>query len=299
MESLPEALTQYERDLIFDGLDLNFNLIISKLLLQVSTLKKAGNSFLLAIVIVLWCKNGDNFFTIFFVLQAVSPWWTASQLVMSISSSLNMLIVDITIVWCCWVLWGHQWPIALVPGLCAIAGMIAKSMQIYSVLINMTNDIGNTGCFATQINWALIYLSLMLVMTLLCTLLIVYHIAHLASGVSSYEKIVDIVIESLAMYTLTLIVYPALVAKNLESSYYANMIMAYIKVISPMLLIGCVAGGSSSSSSIQVIINSTRDCSSILSRFMASKEETVIVHQDNESSITSSEYYRKAGMENV
>ncbi len=103
-------------------------------------------------------------------------------------------------------------------------------MQIRSVFINTTRDIGDTGGFAADINWALIYISLTLVTTLLCTLLIVYRIVRLASGVSSYGNVVEIVIESSAMYSLTLIVYLALVARNLESSYYADMIMAYIKV---------------------------------------------------------------------
>ncbi len=108
-------------------------------------------------------------------------------------------------------------------------------MQIRSTFINTTSDIGSTGGFAAQIDWALIYLSLTLATTLLCTLLIVYRILRLASGVSSYGKIVEIVIESSAMYSLTLIVYLALVARNLEAAYYADMIMAYIKVRLPCM----------------------------------------------------------------
>ncbi len=106
---------------------------------------------------------------------------------------------------------------------------VAKSLQIRSIFID-TSDIGNSGVFAADIDWALIYLSLTLTTTLLCTLLIVYRIVRLASGVSSYGKIVEIVIESSAMYSLTLIVYLALVAKNLESSFYADIITAYVKV---------------------------------------------------------------------
>ncbi|KAK0485478.1 hypothetical protein EDD18DRAFT_1111429 [Armillaria luteobubalina] len=149
---------------------------------------------------------------------------------MGISGSLKTFIVNITIIWCCWVFYEHRWLVVLIPGLCAIDGMITKSMQICSVFINTTSDIGNMGGFAAQIHWALIYLSLTLATTVLCTLLIVYRIVCLASGVSSYRKIVKIVIESSAMYPLTLIVYLALVARNLESSYYADTIMAYIKV---------------------------------------------------------------------
>ncbi len=82
----------------------------------VSTPKKSGNAFLLTVVVTLYVlttvtfgvdwayqrrafiQNGDNFFTVFFALQAVSPWWKASQLVIGISSGLSTFIVDITIV---------------------------------------------------------------------------------------------------------------------------------------------------------------------------------------------------------
>ncbi len=82
----------------------------------VSTPKKSGNAFLLTVVVTLYVlttvtfgvdwayqrhafiRNGDNFFTVFVALQAVSPWWKASQLVIGISSGLSTFIVDITIV---------------------------------------------------------------------------------------------------------------------------------------------------------------------------------------------------------
>ncbi|SJL17095.1 uncharacterized protein ARMOST_20637 [Armillaria ostoyae] len=333
MESPLADLSQYERDLIFDSLDLNFNRTILESLLQglytlivaitlwttVSTPKKSGNSFLRAVVITLYVlttvafgvdwayqrrafiRNGDNFFTVFVALQAVSPWWKASQLVIGISSGLSTFIVDITIIWRCWVFWGRRWLIVLIPGLCAIVGAIAKSMQIRSSFIDTTSDIGDTGGFAAFIDWPLIYLSLTLATTLLCTLLIVYRIVRLASGVSSYRKIIEIVIESSAMYSLTLIVEVALVARNLESAYYADMIMAYIKVIAPTLLIERVAAGSNSNPGGQVIVNSTRDRSSIMSRLMLRnlKRETVVTRRDVEDSMTSVDSFDKSGMESV
>ncbi|KAK0244799.1 hypothetical protein EDD85DRAFT_1018384 [Armillaria nabsnona] len=331
MESPPDDLTQYERDVIFESLDSNFNRTILESLLQglytlivavtlwttLSAPKKSSNAFLLTVVIALYVlttvafgvdwayqrrafiENGVNFFTVFSALQAISPWWRASQLLIGISGGLNTFIVDITIIWRCWVLWGRRWLIILIPGLCAIAGTISKSMQIRSTFINTTRDIGNTGGFAADINWTLIYISLTLATTLLCTLLIVYRIFRLASGVSSYGKVVEIVIESSAMYSLTLIVYLALVARNLESSYYADMIMAYIKVIAPTLLIGRVAASSNSNSTSQVIVNSTRDRSSVLSRFMARKQETDIVCRDVEDSTSSLGYCEKSGIESV
>ncbi|KAK0244795.1 hypothetical protein EDD85DRAFT_946094 [Armillaria nabsnona] len=321
MESPPADLPQDDRDLIFETLDMDFNRTILQSLLQAITLwtifstpKKSGNSFLLTVVITLYIlttvdfgvswayglrafiQNGDNFFTVFIALQAVGPWLKAYQLVSSISGGISTFIVDITVIWRCWVLWGRRWLIVLIPGLCAIAGIIAKSMQIRGTFI----DTGNNGGSAAFIDWTLIYLSLTLATTLLCTLLIVYCIVRLASGVSSYGKIVEIVVESSAMYSLTLIVYLALVTRNLDSSmYYTDTITAYIKVIAPTLLIGRVAAGSNSNPGSQAIVNSTRDRSSVLSRFIVRKWETVVVCRDAEDSMTSMGSYGKHGREIV
>ncbi|KAK0432303.1 hypothetical protein EV421DRAFT_2040738 [Armillaria borealis] len=329
MDSPPADLPQYERDLIFESLNLNFNSTILGSLLQglytlivaitlwISSSKKSGNAFLITVIITLYVlttvafgfewayqrrafiQNGDNFLTVFFAIQAISPWWRASQLVGGISGGMSTFIVDITIIWRCWVFWGRQWLIVLIPGLCAIAGAIVKSLQIRSAFVNATSDIGSTGAFAADIDWALIYLSLTLVTTLLCTLLIVYRIVRLASGVSSYGRIIEIVIESSAMYSLTLIVYLALVARNLESAYYVDIIVAYIKVIAPTLLIGRVAAGSNSNTSSQAIVNSTWDRSSVLSRFIVRKRETVVVCQDAEDPMIPMGSYGKHGREKV
>ncbi|KAK0244790.1 hypothetical protein EDD85DRAFT_932795 [Armillaria nabsnona] len=211
---------------------------------------------------------------------------------------MSTFIVDVTIIWRCWVLWGRRRRIIFIPGLCAIVGTISKSTQIRNIFIN-TSDIGNSGVFAADIDCALIYLSLTLTTNLLCTLLIVHRIVRLASGVSSYGKIVEIVIESSAMYSLTLIVYLALVARNLESSFYADIITAYVKVIAPTLLVGRVTASSNSNSGSQVIIHSTRDPSSTLSRFIVSKRESGLVCQDGEDSMPSLRSCGKPAMESA
>ncbi|KAK0472646.1 hypothetical protein IW261DRAFT_1661314 [Armillaria novae-zelandiae] len=320
MASPPNDLSQYEKNLILDILDLSLNHTILQSLLQglytlivaitlwtiFSSPKKSGNAFLLTVIIILYVlttiafgfgwayeqraliQNGDNFFTVFSALQDISPWWRASQLVIGISGGISTFIVDLTIIWRCWALWGRRWRIIFMPGLCAIAGIVAKSLQILSIFFNTTSNIGNSGGFAADIDWALIYLSLTLATTLLCTLLIVYRIVRLASGVSSYRKIVEMVIESSAMYSLTLIVYLALVARNLESAYYVDIITAYVKVIAPTLLVGRVAASGNSNSGSQVIIHSTRDRSPTQSRYIVSRRESVLFYRDAEDSMTPS-----------
>ncbi len=107
---------------------------------------------------------------------------------------------------------------------------VMKAMQMFSDIHNLSDDISKIGQFATEIDWSLIYILLTLATTLMCTLLIVYRIFRHAPGMSASRKIIEMLIESSAMYSISLIVYLALVSQNSESSYYADIIAAYVRV---------------------------------------------------------------------
>ncbi|KAK0437085.1 uncharacterized protein EV420DRAFT_1670229, partial [Desarmillaria tabescens] len=179
MEYPPADLSQDDRNVIFESLDLNFNREILESLLQAITLwntRFRRDSILLTTITfgVDWVyqrrafiQNGDNFYSVFVALQAIGPWWRMYQLVDGISGGITTLIVDITIIWCCWMFWGRLWCIIVIPAICTLAGIVTKSMQIRSVFINITSEIDETGGFAAEINWSLFYLSLTLTTTLL------------------------------------------------------------------------------------------------------------------------------------
>ncbi len=103
-----------------------------------------------------------------------------------------------------------------------------KAMQIFSAFQNSTNDI--SAQFAVHVDWSLIYAVLMLATTVMCTLLIVYRIVRHAPGMSASRKIIEMLVESSALYSISLIVYLALVSQNSESLNYADTIAAYVKV---------------------------------------------------------------------
>lgn len=103
-------------------------------------------------------------------------------------------------------------------------------MQMFSDIRTLTNNISKNAQFAADIDWSLIYIVLILATTLLCTFLIIYRIVRHAPEISASRKIVEILIESSAMYSLSLIIYVALVSKNLEAGYYADTIAAYVRV---------------------------------------------------------------------
>ncbi len=132
-----------------------------------------------------------------------------------------------------------------------------KIMQILSAVRNFNHDLNGNALFEANIDWSLIYAFLTLATTLTCALLIIYRIVRHAPGMSASRKIVEMLIESSAMYSISLIIYLALVSKNSEVSYYADNITSYVRVslhrfaaiqesdifkaIAPTLLVGRVS----------------------------------------------------------
>ncbi|KAK0244839.1 hypothetical protein EDD85DRAFT_979891 [Armillaria nabsnona] len=213
-----------------------------------SSPKRLHNAFLHTIIIMLYFFStiaflmawvfgyrafityGDNYYTVFSALMDEGPWWRAYFLVDAITGGSSRLLADVTIIWRCWVLWDRQWRIVFLPIICAIAGTVMKVMQIFSAFHNVTYDISKTGVFAVQIDWSLIYILLTLTATVLCTVLIVYRIVHFTHRLLLFRSIISALIESSAIYTLALILYLALVARNMTAAYYTDTFAAYVRV---------------------------------------------------------------------
>ncbi|KAG7439903.1 uncharacterized protein BT62DRAFT_924418 [Guyanagaster necrorhizus] len=203
----------------------------------------SGRKFLLIIIVLLYilATIGFGFDWAFLRPAELSgPWWIAYQLVDGITGGFSTFLVDITIVWRCWVIWDRQWRIVIFPTVCAVAGSVAKVIQLYSILLDTTEDITDTGGVVSQIDFTVMYISLTLATTLMCTALIVYRILRV-SGVHVYFDILEVLVESSAIYSLSLVVYLALVIRDSDDCFYADIIVAYIKGIAPTLLVARVA----------------------------------------------------------
>ncbi|KAK0244834.1 hypothetical protein EDD85DRAFT_785200 [Armillaria nabsnona] len=118
-----------------------------------------------------------------------SSWWTTTYFIEEIISGISTVLVDIVIV-------------------------VMKAIHIFHGFNKSTSDVSRTAHFATYINWFLIYALLTLTTK---------------GRAPESRKFVAILIESLAMYSLSLAIYPTLASKNSESSYY---------VVAPTLLVG-------------------------------------------------------------
>ncbi len=110
-----------------------------------------------------------------------------------------------------------------------LSAPVMKAMQLYSDIHTIRNT-GKSVPFATEIDWPLIYIVLSLTTTLICTLLILYRIVHFARRLLPFRRIISALIESAIIYTLSLIVYLALVGRNMMAANYADIVAAYIRV---------------------------------------------------------------------
>ncbi|PBK96097.1 hypothetical protein ARMGADRAFT_1077607 [Armillaria gallica] len=150
----PPALSQDDRRIIFNTLDVSLNRMILKSLLHglytgivavtvwtiFTSTKRLHGTFLRTIIIMLYVlatisfvidwvferrvfiTYGDIYYSMFSALTDNEPWLArAWYLIGSITGGISTLLVDAIIIWRCWVLWDCQWRIVSLPIICAIA----------------------------------------------------------------------------------------------------------------------------------------------------------------------------------
>ncbi|KAK0479611.1 hypothetical protein IW261DRAFT_1478338 [Armillaria novae-zelandiae] len=156
-----------------------------------------------------------------------------------IMAALSTLLVDSIMIWRCWLVWGQRWQIVLLPSLCLAAGIVCKiviTKQRYLYYADVSVLLS-------------VYAGLVLATTLLCALLVIYRILTVARGTDgggngprTYRHVIEVFIESSALYAVSLIVYVACIACNVGLTY-VDAIAGFTRGIAPTLLLGRVAAG--------------------------------------------------------
>ncbi|KAK0454217.1 uncharacterized protein EV420DRAFT_1749525 [Desarmillaria tabescens] len=151
-------------------------------------------------------------------------------------------------IWRCWTVWGRRWLLILPPILSLIAAVgmntqlsaVFKSIATYQLYV-FPDDYPH---FFTP------YSSCVLATTLWCTLLIIYQIVTVAlaageagGGLRAYRHVLEVLIESSALYSIALILCTAFFARNTISIMYLDALAAIARGIAPTLLVGRVAAG--------------------------------------------------------
>ncbi|KAF8146735.1 hypothetical protein K438DRAFT_2028032 [Mycena galopus ATCC 62051] len=173
-----------------------------------------------------------------------------------VASALSFTFADMIMIWRCWIVWGRSWPVIVVPILGAIAGTVCAGLgitgQISASLI--TNPTQSQG-LAPLVRFSTPFLGMSLAVTLYTTGLIAWRILRVQryaakNGIersggagSDLSAVLEIMVESSALYAASLFVFIVLLAMKSEKQVYIQNIHSQIAGIAPTLLMLRISAG--------------------------------------------------------
>ncbi|KAK0482443.1 hypothetical protein IW261DRAFT_1032832 [Armillaria novae-zelandiae] len=159
------------------------------------------------------------------------------------ATAVNLIIADCTIIWRCWVMWNHDWRAIILPILFVI-GEIACGIS--SVVRQFTVSVNDE----TGKHWAEAIMAATVGTNVLCTTLIVGRIIFLARGnhgvmcgIRTYRGVIEILVESAALYSILYVVLAILYLLNGNGWMYPEASVWPVTGIAPTLIILHVASG--------------------------------------------------------
>ncbi|KAK0192006.1 hypothetical protein F5146DRAFT_1038001 [Armillaria mellea] len=159
------------------------------------------------------------------------------------TSGLNLIIADCTIIWRCWIVWARDWKITILP-ICLVIGGIVCGVNVVVHQDTVAPD-DETGT-----KWGVATMATTLGTNILCTVLIVARIVYVArghrgiiGGIRTYRGVLEILVESAALYSLTFIVFMILYPLGGNGYMYPQALSFPVTGIAPTLIILRVASG--------------------------------------------------------
>ncbi|KAK0449024.1 uncharacterized protein EV420DRAFT_1565518 [Desarmillaria tabescens] len=163
--------------------------------------------------------HGENFWTTFLLYDSPNRVEEIMICLRGIPAGIATLLADSALIWRCWVVWGRRWIIVLIPILC-----YSRYWPMYYSVITQVDNLDDTK------NWTLIYESCTLATTLLSGA------KHGGAGAQAYRGVVEVIVESASLYTVSLIIDLILVARQSPADSYSDG-------IAPTLIVARVASG--------------------------------------------------------
>ncbi|PBK76281.1 hypothetical protein ARMSODRAFT_1078465 [Armillaria solidipes] len=164
--------------------------------------------------------------------------------VIGITAILSTILADVTLIWRCWTVWGRSWRVVLIPILCTTSAAIGRGIVTY---YDNIEDTPPQALYTLKIvNWAVLYASLILATLLWCTIFIIYRILRVGgvtAGMRVYHRVIEMLVESAALYTTVLVIILVLEVRNELAGGYVQAVAAAVRGIAPTLLAGRVAAG--------------------------------------------------------
>ncbi|KAK0465891.1 uncharacterized protein EV420DRAFT_1636453 [Desarmillaria tabescens] len=207
-------------------------------LLHIVTMLNFG--FVWSYISSMFIRNGSNFWTEYL-------FWSSSNVMLEVGIGTTgivcTILADSTMIIRCWMVWGRRWLPILLPTFVLTAAIVFKIIATYKLITDPDNS---------YYLFFILYTSFVLATTLWCTLLIVYRIIAVAragretgGGPRAYRNIIEILVESSALYSVSLILYVVFIARDSLASGYFDVLAGIARGVAPTLLVGRVAAGHS------------------------------------------------------
>ncbi|KAK0466021.1 uncharacterized protein EV420DRAFT_1709701 [Desarmillaria tabescens] len=312
---IPEGLTDDEINLIFQALDAALNSNILEFLLHgiytgvlavtlwtnyMNKSRPIRNIMIIVIVLIytltsiefaldwsfvhsafITVTSGQNFWTVYLKLT-----YDRDKVVLSIGITgiLCTILADSIMIWRCWVIWGRNWLIVLLPTLCLVSsiGPAFKSFDTY-ILFTDRNPL--------DLLYPVLYASFTLVTTTWCTLGIVYRILSVGGRLRAYHGAIEILVKSSTLYSVALILYVAVFAHNDWAEDYLDSVATVSQGIAPTLIAGRVAAGHArpDDSWVGSVMSSLR-FGSVGNLIPTSSQGSVIINDDLKAQLESKDH---------
>lgn len=167
--------------------------------------------------------------------EYTAPGIPATTLAGGIMGAICTVLSDSTLIWRCWMVWNFNLPVVIVPILLLASAVGLKCFDTYKFYLGQD-----------YVPSMVLFSSLVLATTLWCTILIIFRISTIANrgtGLHVYRRVIEVFVESSALYSASAILY--LVFRAIESPLfiYMDSLMGAMRGIAPTLLVGRVAAG--------------------------------------------------------
>ncbi|KAJ6473930.1 hypothetical protein DFH09DRAFT_468348 [Mycena vulgaris] len=158
--------------------------------------------------------------------------------------TVNTLAADCVLIWRCWTIWNRNLLIVLLPIICTLVGAALGFRSIAEQAAYVMNPNLDRNSF---IDFATPYFSLSLATTCLATILIILRIITMTEPSTrramGYGRVVEMVVESAMLYSVTLIIFLPLLVTESSNDGYAQAVVAQMTGIAPTLIVARVTFG--------------------------------------------------------
>ncbi|KAJ7111423.1 hypothetical protein C8R44DRAFT_258116 [Mycena epipterygia] len=173
-----------------------------------------------------------------------------------VASTVSLILVDLIMIWRCWVVWGRSWLVVVVPILGTVAGAVCAGLGMAGqISVELITDATASQGLAPLIRFSTPFLGMSLAVTLYTTGLIVWRVLRVqryanrngiersGEGASNLYAVLEIMVESSALYAGSLFVFIVLLAMKSEKQVYIQNIHNQIAGIAPTLLMLRISAG--------------------------------------------------------